>query len=93
VAAGGEDGEPGGDQLSPEELAVLTRAVERIARRRKIQLIGYTLALLVMIVGMLASLYVYGVSPPGRFVGWVFFIPFGLVGLILWLFGKWSKRA
>jgi hypothetical protein len=83
----------GGDNLSPEELAVLTRAVERIARRRKIQLIGYTLALLVMIVGMLGSLYVYGISPPGKFVGWVFFVPFAAVGAILWIFGKLSKRA
>jgi len=81
------------DNLSPEELATLTRAVERISRRRKIMLIGYTLALLVMIVGILASLYIYGVSPPGRFVGWVFFIPFALVGAILWIFGKWAKRA
>ena len=83
----------GGDKLTDEELAILTRAVERIARRRKIQLVGYTLALLVMIVGMLGSLYVYGVAPPGKFVGWVFFVPFAIVGAILWIFGRWSKSA
>ena len=83
----------GGDNLSPDELAVLTRAVEKIARKRKILLIGYTLALAVMIVGMITALYVYGVSPPGRFVGWVFFAPFTVVGLILWLFGRWARRA
>ena len=82
-----------GGQLSPEEMAVLARAVERIARRRKLQLIGYTLALLVMIVGMVAALYVYGVTPRGRFVGWVFFVPFLLVGLILWIFGRWARKA
>jgi hypothetical protein len=83
----------GGDNLSPEEMATLTRAVERIARRRRIQLVGYLLALAVMVVGMVAALYVYGVSPPGRFVGWIFFAPFLLVGIILWVFGKWSKKA
>ena len=80
-------------ELSEEELEVLKRAVERIARRRKVQLYGYTLALLVMILGVLGSLYVYGVAPPGRFVGWVFFIPFALVGAILWVFGRWARKA
>lgn len=76
-----------------EQLAILERAIARVSRRRSILLWGYVLALIAMIGGMLGSLYVYGSSPPGKFVGWVFFIPVSAVGAILWGFGRWAKQV
>ena len=40
--------------------------------------------------GMLFALVVYGTSD--GFVGFVFLVPFALLGLTLWAFGKWAEK-
>lgn len=80
-------------KLSPEAVEAFFRAVEKAERRRKIMLGGYLLALVVLIVGMVASFVVVGSAPKGKFMGWVFLLPFLAVGIIFVIFGRWSKRA
>ena len=79
-------------QLSPEEAAHFVEILERAIRRRRIQLIGYLTALVVLQTGMLLALAYYGAADKGTFVGWVFFVPFLAVGLIFFLFGRWANR-
>ena len=59
-------------------------------RKRKLQLAGYLVAMALWLAGMLFALVLYGTAE--GFVGWVFLLPFGLVGLTLWAFGKWAER-
>lgn len=80
-------------KLTPEEAAHFAELLERSIKRRKIQLVGYLLSLVVLLVGMFFALAYYGAYGEGRFVGWVFFLPFIAVGLIFYLFGRWAKRA
>jgi hypothetical protein len=76
---------------SREDLERLLHALEKMQRRRRIILAGYIVAALLLIVGQVFALYVYGTwDTPWR--GVVFFVPFGSVGLALWLFGVWAKR-
>jgi uncharacterized membrane protein len=80
-------------QLTPEEAAHFVDLLERAIKRRRIQLIGYITALVVLLVGMFFALAYYGSSEEGEFVGWVFFLPFIAVGLIFYLFGRWANRT
>ena len=76
---------------SQEDLERLLLALEKIQRKRRIILAGYAVAVLLLILGQLAALYIYGTwDNPWRPL--VFFVPFGSVGLALWLFGLWAKR-
>lgn len=79
------------EQLSPDEAAFFLKKLEAALRKRKIQLTGYLVAMLVWLLGMVAALAYYGMS--SGFVGWVFLAPFALVGAVLWGFGKWANRA
>ena len=78
-------------KLSPEEAAFFLWKLEISVRKRKIQLTGYLVAMLIWLIGMLGALVIYGTSD--GFVGYVFLIPFGLVGVTLWAFGKWAERV
>lgn len=77
-------------KLSPDEAAFFLWKLEISVRRRKVQLTGYLVAMVVWLVAMLGALVIYG-STSG-FVGYVFLLPFAFVGVILWAFGKWSER-
>ena len=80
-------------QLSPEEAQHFVELLERSIRRRKIQLFGYLLSLVVLLAGTFFALVYYGSAGEGRFVGWVFFLPFVAVGIIFYVFGRWAKRV
>lgn len=77
--------------LTREEAALFLHHLEMKLRKRKLQLVGYIVAMAVWLVGMLVALVVFGMA--SGFVGWVFLIPFALVGVTLWLFGKWSEKV
>lgn len=79
------------EKLSSEEAAFFLAKLEAAIRKRKIQITGYLVAMLVWVVGMMFGLMYYGTHD--GFTGWVFIAPFGLVGLILFGFGKWAERA
>jgi len=79
------------EQLNPEEAQFFLEKLERAIRKRKIQITGYLVAMVVWLVGMMFALVYYGMAE--GFVGWVFLAPFGLVGAVLYGFGKWSERV
>lgn len=79
------------ETLSPEEAAMFVTLVQAAIKKRRVQLVGYLLALVALLMGMLVALYMYGTREPGEFVGWVFLIPFILVGGVLVIFGRWSR--
>jgi hypothetical protein len=78
-------------QLTPEEAAHFADLLEKAIKRRKIQLFGYLLALVVVMVGMFAAMLVWARRDEGEFVGWVFFLPFLAVGVIFYVFGRWAR--
>lgn len=79
------------EKLTPEEAAFFIEKLEAAVKKRKIQLFGYLVAMLVWLLGMVAGLIWYGTHD--GFVGWVFLIPFGLVGAVLWGFGTWADKV
>jgi hypothetical protein len=79
------------EQLSPEEAAFFLDKLERALRKRKIQLTGYLVALVAWLVGMTLALAYYGTAD--GFTVWVFVVPFGIVGVILYGFGTWAERV
>ena len=78
-------------KLSPDEAAFFLWKLEISVRKRKIQLTGYLVAMLIWVVGMVGALVIYGLSD--GFIGYVFLIPFAIVGATLWAFGKWAERV
>jgi hypothetical protein len=78
-------------QLSPEEAAFFLAKLEAVISKRKIQLTGYLVALVVWLITTFLALAYVGTHD--GFVGWVFLIPFLLVGAIIYAFGKWSTRV
>jgi hypothetical protein len=79
------------EQLSPEEAQFFLKKLEAALRKRKIQLLGYLVAMVVWVIGIVGALAYFGVSD--GFVGWVFLLPFGIVGVILYLFGMWANKV
>ncbi len=75
-------------ELPPEQAAYYVAKLEAAYKKRKLQLSGYLVALVAWVVAMFLSLAYFGAND--GFVGWVFLVPFGLVGLLLWGFGKWA---
>jgi hypothetical protein len=79
------------EKLSPEEAAFFLHKLEMAIRKRKIQITGYLAAMAVWLVGMMLALVYFGTHD--GFVGWVFLAPFGFVGLVLYVFGKWADSV
>ena len=78
-------------KLSPEEALFFLAKLEAVMNKRKLQLTGYLVALVVWLICMFLGLAYYGTHD--GFVGWVFLVPFAIVGVILWAFGKWSEKV
>jgi hypothetical protein len=78
--------------ITPEVREAFMQTVARIEKRRKILLWGYLLALPILIIGTLASLYYMGLAPR-EFRSWALLVPIAIVGAVLWGFGRWSRRA
>jgi hypothetical protein len=79
------------EKLSPDEAAFFLHKLEMAIRKRKIQITGYLVAMGVWLVGMVFALTYFGMHD--GFVGWVFLAPFGFVGLVLYVFGRWAERV
>jgi hypothetical protein len=76
-------------KLSPEEAQFFLAKLEAVLKKRRLQLFGYLIALAVFLIGMFFAIAYWGTHE--GFVGWVFLIPFALVGVILVVFGKWGN--
>ena len=79
------------DKLSSQEAAFFLHKLECAIRKRKLQITGYLVAMLVWALGTAVALYYFGTHD--GFVGWVFLVPFGLVGVVLYVFGNWAERV
>jgi len=79
------------ENLSSDEAAFFLHKLERAIRKRKIQLTGYLVAMGAWLITMVLSLLYFGTQ--NGFVGWVFVVPFGCVGAILYGFGRWAERV
>jgi len=79
------------EQLSPDEAAFFLHKLEMAVRKRKIQLTGYLVAMAAWLIAMTLALVYAGMH--SGFVEWVFAVPFGLVGAILYGFGRWAERV
>jgi len=80
-------------KLTPQEALHFLELLERQVKSRRIQLFGYLTALAVMLVGTVIALVFVGRAERGTFVGWVFFMPFIVVAVVLLGFGRWAKRV
>ncbi|HUQ06770.1 MAG TPA: hypothetical protein VM261_29910 [Kofleriaceae bacterium] len=85
--------EEGLKNMPPEKAAELVAMLEASLRRRKIELYGYIGAAAVMLVGMVTALYIYGATDHGNFMSWIFLIPMGLAGAVMWFVGRWSNKG
>lgn len=90
-AEGHEDLARAVERLTSDEAAYFLVKLEAAIRKRKIQISGYLVAMLVWVLGMMVALAWYGTHD--GFVGWVFIAPFALVGGVLYGFGRWAERA
>jgi len=79
-------------ELTPEQAAMFVHALDLAMRKRKMMLLGYVGALLALLAGIIVCLLVYADHTPGTFIGWIFLLPALFAGLILWGFGKLTKR-
>lgn len=77
--------------LSREEAALFLFHLEMKLKKRKLQLLGYIVAMALWLAGMLLALAAFGMAD--GFVGWVFLVPFAAVGVTLWAFGKWAEKV
>nr|HEX4316594.1 hypothetical protein [Kofleriaceae bacterium] len=80
-------------QLSPEEAQFFLDKLERALKRRRLLLVGYLVAMLAWATGMLIAFGASVVADKDTFIAWVFVVPFGVVGVILYIFGRWADRV
>ena len=79
------------EKLTPDEANFFLLRLEGAIKKRKIQVAGYLVAMGVWVIAMVFGLAWFGTHD--GFVGWVFLLPFALVGLILYTFGKWAEKV
>jgi hypothetical protein len=77
-------------ELPSDQAEFFLKKLEVVLRRRKIQLTGYLVGLVLWVVAMLGALAYYGTYD--GFTGWVFLIPFGVLGGVITLFGRWARK-
>ncbi len=77
-------------ELPAAQAEFFLKKLEVVLRRRKIQLTGYLVGLVLWVGAMLGALAYYGTHD--GFTGWVFLIPFGVLGAVITLFGRWARK-
>lgn len=78
------------ENLSPDEAQFFLHKLEAALKKRRTQILGYLVAMFTWLVGMVFALAYFGTHD--GFVGWVFLLPFAIVGLVLYGFGRWANR-
>lgn len=77
--------------MPAERAAELVYMLEASLRRRKIELIGYLAAAVVLLLGMVIAIYLFGRSDGTWFVGWVFLVPLAAAGLVMMFVGRLAR--
>jgi hypothetical protein len=78
--------------LTTEQIQLFVAALGQAMRKRRLMLLGYLSALMSIVLGLVFALIMYANHEPGTFIGWVFFVPFGLAAFSVWLFGRLANR-
>ncbi len=78
--------------LPPEKAAELVALLEASIRRRKIELFDYIASAVVLLLGMVIAVYVYGRAAHGQFIGWVFLAPLAAAGVIMIAVARWAAK-
>ncbi len=78
-------------ELPPEAAAHYVAKLEAALMKRKLQLTGYLVALVLWLAAMVLALAYFGATE--GFTGWVFLMPFAVVGVTLFAFGKWAEKV
>jgi len=78
--------------LSTDQIRLFVAALGQAMRKRRLMLLGYLSALLSVVLGMVFALIMFANHEPGTFIGWVFFVPFGLAAFSIWIFGRMANR-
>lgn len=78
--------------LPPEKAAELVALLEASIRRRKVELIGYISAAIVLLIGMVIAVYTYGRAAHDQFIGWVFLAPLAAAGVIMIAVARWAAK-
>jgi hypothetical protein len=80
------------EKLSPAEAAFFLWKLECALRKRRIQIMGYLVAMFVWAIGMVLAFGAYALFDTT--VGYaLFFAPFLAVGLVMYVFGRWANRV
>ena len=79
-------------QLPPDKAAELVALLEASMMRRKVELVGYLSAALVLLVGMVLALYAYGRSDANQFRGWLLLLPLAAAGVIMIAVSRWAQK-
>ncbi len=79
------------ENLSPDEAQFFLTKLEAALKKRRLQLLGYLVAMVVWLIGTVFALVYFGTHD--GFSGWVFLLPFFFVGIILLVFGRWAERV
>lgn len=81
------------EELTPEEAEMFVRALHLAMRKRRVLIAGYLATAIALVLGWLWALYIYGkTSGSGEFMAWVFLIPPALGAILLFMFGRISRR-
>ena len=78
--------------LPPDKAAELVALLESSMQRRKVELLGYVGAAMVLLVGMVLALYAYGRADANQFRGWLLLLPLAAAGLIMIAVARWAKK-
>ncbi len=78
-------------KLDPKQAEFFLTKLEALMKKRKIQITGYLVSLFIWVLCMFLALIYYGTHD--GFVGWVFLLPFLLVGVIFYAFGRWAEKV
>lgn len=79
------------ENLSPDEAQFFLLKLEAALKKRRLQLLGYLVSMVVWLIGTVFALVYFGTHE--GFTGWAFLVPFFFVGIILWAFGRWADRV
>jgi hypothetical protein len=78
-------------RLPPDKAEQLVAMLEHSLHRRKVELIGYVAAVVVLLLGMVVALYAYGARGGGMSGAWIFLVPLALAGVVMMVVGRIAR--
>jgi hypothetical protein len=79
-------------KLDPAQKEMFVKALALSLRKRRMLLVGYLVAIVVMFFGQIPALMYWAARAPGEFRGWAFLVPPALAGVVLVHTGRRVRR-